>query len=209
MQPWKTRSRRTLFTQQPWITLEQHEVELPNGNVIPDWTWVITPDFINVAAVTDDGRFLCFRQVKYAVAGTSLATVGGYLEPGEGPRDCARRELLEETGYEAREWISLGSYAIDGNRGAGTGHLWLATGARKVAEINADDLEEQELLLLSRKDIERALAAGEFKLVSWAACMALALMRLPSPLPAGEEWDKPTYSADRAIRLKLKPRRPS
>jgi ADP-ribose pyrophosphatase len=187
MQPWKTKSRRTLFTQHPWITLEQHEVELPDGQVIPDWTWVITPDFVNVAAVTDDGRFLCFRQVKYAVKeGTSLATVGGYLEPGEDPRDCAQRELLEETGYAAREWTHLGSYAIDGNRGAGTGHLWLAKGAHQATEINADDLEEQELLLLPRAEIERALAAGEFKLMSWSACMALALMRLTPPAPQGK-----------------------
>lgn len=178
MQPWKTRSRRTVFSQLPWITLEQHEVELPDGRVIPDWIWAITPDFVNVAAVTEDGRFLCFRQVKYAVAGTSLATVGGYLDPGEAHGTCARRELLEETGYQAREWIHLGSYPVDGNRGAGVGHLWLALGAQRVAEIDADDLEEQELLLLTRDEVARALAAGEFKLLSWSACIALALMHL-------------------------------
>jgi ADP-ribose pyrophosphatase len=178
MQSWKTRSRRTVFSQPPWITLEQHEVELPDGRVIPDWIWSITPDFVNVVAVTDDGRFLCLRQVKYAVAGTSLATVGGYLDPGEEHGACARRELREETGYAAREWTHLGSYPVDGNRGAGTCHLWLAVGAQHVTDIDADDLEEQELLLLSRAEVERALAHGEFKLLSWSACMALALMRL-------------------------------
>ncbi|MFC1464503.1 MAG: NUDIX hydrolase [Candidatus Brachytrichaceae bacterium NZ_4S206] len=179
MRPWKTRARHTLFTQPPWITLEHHEVELPDGRVIPDWPWVITPDFVNIAAVTDDEHFLCFRQVKYAVKdGPTLATAGGYLEPNEDPLDCAKRELLEETGYAAREWLHLGSYPVDGNRGAGVGHLWLALGAHKVAEVNADDLEEQSLLLLSRAEVERALAAGEFKLMPWAACMALALLRL-------------------------------
>ncbi|MCS6846270.1 MAG: NUDIX hydrolase [Anaerolineae bacterium] len=179
MRPWKTRARRVLFAQPPWITLEQHEVELPDGRVIPDWPWVITPDFVNVAAVTDDERFLCFRQVKYAVKdGPSLATAGGYLEPGEDPLDCAKRELLEETGYAAREWLRLGSYPVDGNRGAGVGHLWLALGAHQVAAVNADDLEEQTLLLLSRAEVMHALATGEFKLMPWAACMALALLRL-------------------------------
>jgi ADP-ribose pyrophosphatase len=179
MQLWKTRSRRTVFSRPPWITLEQHEVELPDGRVIPDWIWSITPDFVNVAAVMDDGRFLCFRQVKYAVSGTSLAPVGGYLEPGEDHGACARRELREETGFEAREWTHLGSYPVDGNRGAGTAHMWLALGAHNVATIDADDLEEQQLLLLPRAEVARALAAGEFKLLSWSACMALALMRLP------------------------------
>lgn len=180
MHPWKTRARRTLFTQPPWLTLEHHDVELPDGRVIPDWPWIITPDFVNVAAVTDDGRFLCFRQVKYAVkGGPTLATAGGYLERDEDPLDCAKRELLEETGYAAREWLHLGSYPVDGNRGAGTGHLWLALGAHKIAKANADDLEEQTLLLLSRAEVEHALAQGDFKLMPWAACMALALLRLP------------------------------
>ncbi|MBI1834896.1 MAG: TonB-dependent receptor, partial [Burkholderiales bacterium] len=42
-------------------------------------------DYINVAAVTMTNEFLCFRQTKYAVQGTSLAPVGGYLDPGEDP----------------------------------------------------------------------------------------------------------------------------
>jgi len=67
---------------------------------------------------------------------------------------------------------------VDGNRGAGVAYPFLATGARRVAEINADDLEEQELLLLSRAELETALDAGEFKSLPWAAAVALALRRL-------------------------------
>jgi ADP-ribose pyrophosphatase len=150
---------------------------LPDGRVIDDWPWVITPDFACVVAVTPDNCYLCFRQVKYAVDGTTLAPPGGYLEPGEDPLAAAQRELLEETGYEAGEWIDLGRYAVDSNRGVATAYLYLALGARRVAEPDADDLEEQELLLLSRAEIEAALDAGAFKVVPWAAGVALALRR--------------------------------
>ena len=125
--------------------------------------------------MTDDGEFLCFRQTKYAVGGTSLAPVGGYLEPGEEPLVAAQRELLEETGYHASDWIDLGHYAVDGNRGAGIAYLYLAHGARRVAEASPDDLEEQQLLHLSRSELETALVAGEFKLLSWAMIVLLAL----------------------------------
>ena len=175
MQAWKTASRRTVFNQPPWIELELHEVALPDGRIIPDWAWVKTPTFVNVVAITDDGRFLCFRQVKYAIEGTTLATVGGYCEPSEDHRLAAERELMEETGYRARQFTHLGSFAVDGNRGAGVAHLWLATGAHKVAEINADDLEEQKMLLLTREEVKAALLAGAFKGLSWAAAIALAL----------------------------------
>jgi ADP-ribose pyrophosphatase len=178
MQPWKTLSREVMLSQPPFLVVERHVVELPDGRVIPDWPWVVTPDYVNVVAVTEEGRFLCFRQTKYAVEGVSLAPVGGYLDPGEEPLAAARREMREETGYEATDWIALGDYAVDGNRGAGRGFLFLAKGAYRVAEISADDLEEQELLLFSHAEVAEALARGEFKVLAWAAAVALALLRL-------------------------------
>jgi len=175
MQQWKTLSRHVILEHSKYLTVENHEVELPDGRVIPDWPWIITPDFVIVVAVTEEDKFVCFRQTKYAVDGTTLAPVGGYLEPGEDPLAAAKRELLEETGCEASDWIDLGRYRMDSNRGACMGYLFLAQGAHAVAEPDSDDLEEQELLYLSRSDIEDALTAGEFKVMSWAATVALAL----------------------------------
>ena len=178
MQSWRTRSRRTVLDRSPWLSVESHVVELPDGRVIEDWPWLVGREFVNVLAVTEAEELLVFRQVKYAVDGTSLAPVGGYLDDGEDPLAAARREVLEETGYEAEEWMSLGRYVVDGNRGAGVGHLFLARGARKVAEPDADDLEEQELLMLGRAEVEAALLAGEFRVMSWATVVALALLAL-------------------------------
>ena len=175
MRPWKTLSRQVLLDYSKYLVVEKHTVELPDGRVISDWPWVVTPDYINVVPVTAEGEFLCFRQTKYGVDGPSLAPVGGYLEPGEEPLAAAQRELLEEMGHQAPEWTSLGHYRVDGNRGAGTAYFFLARGARCVAERDADDLEEQELLCLSRAQVKAALVAGEFKLLPWATIMALAL----------------------------------
>jgi ADP-ribose pyrophosphatase len=143
--------------------------------VIEDWAWLVTPDYINVAAFTPAGQLLCFRQVKYAVEGETLAPVGGFIEPGEDPLTAAKRELLEETGYTASEWTGLGRYAVDANRGAGTAHFFLARGARQTAQPGAGDLEEQELLLLERPQVQAALREGRFKALSWAAIISLAL----------------------------------
>jgi ADP-ribose pyrophosphatase len=178
MQTWKTLSRRLVLDQSPYLVVEEHTVALPDGRVIDDWPWLIMPDFAIVVAVTQGGDFLCFRQVKYGVGGETLALVGGYVEPSEDPLATARRELLEETGYDAPDWQSLGAYRVDGNRGGGTAYLFLAQGARRTAEPDADDLEEQELMTLSRSEIEHALALGEFKVLAWPAALALALLRL-------------------------------
>jgi 8-oxo-dGTP pyrophosphatase MutT (NUDIX family) len=178
VQGWTIRSKRTVLDQGKFLKVEYHEVELPDGTVIPDWAWVITPDFANIIAVTDEGKIICFRQTKYAVEGETLASVGGYIEAGEDPLVAAKRELLEETGYEADEWTFLTKCAVDANRGVGSAYSYLATGARKVTEADADDLEEQKLLLLSPDAVEDALLKGEFKAIGWSNSVALALLAL-------------------------------
>ena len=180
MEPWKTLARTPAFQSGNgrFLMVEHHTVQLPDGRRIEEWPWVITPDYVNVVAVTAEGEFLCFRQTKYAIDGVALAIVGGYLEPGEDPLLAGQRELLEETGYQATEWTPLGHFAVDGNRGCGTAHLYLARNARWVQPIHADDLEEQTLVRLTQQEITDALHQGEFKVLAWGTAIALALLAL-------------------------------
>ena len=66
-----------LLDRSPWVSVESHVVELPDGRVIEDWPWLEGREFVNVVAVTEAGSFLVFRQTKYAVEGATLAPVGG------------------------------------------------------------------------------------------------------------------------------------
>jgi len=178
LKTFKTLSRRVILDRGPRLCVENHEVRLPDGRVVPDWPWVAARDYVIVLARTGEGQYLVFRQPKYGVEGLSLAPVGGYIEGDEPPLEAARRELLEETGCQAGDWISLGSFCVDGNHGAGTAHLFLAEGAVRVQEPVSDDVEEQEWLWLSRDELKAALLAGEFKVLAWAATVALALLKL-------------------------------
>lgn len=179
--PWSTLSRKTVFPGTRFLSVEQHVVRLPDGRVVEDWPWIIAPDFVLVAGRDEDGRFLCFHQYKYGVGGETLAPVGGHLEPGEDPLVAARREFLEETGHEAAEWIPLGRFVTDANRGGCRASLFLARGARRVAKPASDDLEEQRLLRLTREEVRSALDRGAFKVLAWAAVMEMALQQAARP----------------------------
>lgn len=178
MKPLETVSRRVVLEFSPRLRVESHRVRVPDGRVIDDWPWIVTKDYVIVLTRVPDGRFLVFRQVKYAIAGESLAPVGGYIEADEPPRAAAARELLEETGMKAGSWTPLGTFRVDGNYGAGTAHLFLAEAAVKVAEPHSDDVEEQEVVMLGPGELKAAALAGRFKVLAWTAAVSLALLRV-------------------------------
>jgi 8-oxo-dGTP pyrophosphatase MutT (NUDIX family) len=175
LKAWKTLAKKTILDHGKYLVVESHQVQLHDGKVIEDWPWVITPDFVNVVAETENGEFLCFRQRKYGLKEVSLAPIGGYIELGETALQAAKRELSEETGYDAPEWVPLGEYLVGPNRGFATGYPFLARSAVwRIAPVN-DDLEEQELLLLGRDALEDALDRGDFKILAWAHAVGMAL----------------------------------
>lgn len=178
LRPWKTVSRRTILDHSEYLSVESHAIQLPDGDLIEDWPWVIASDASIVLAETRDREYVCFRQTKYAIDGTSLAPVGGMIDASESPLEAAKRELLEETGYAAEEWTELGRYVLEPNRGVSVATLFLARGAERIAEPDSDDLEDQQLLLLDRDALEDALARGEFKVITWGAVVALSLRHI-------------------------------
>jgi ADP-ribose pyrophosphatase len=180
MKPWKVLKKSMLLDHGKFLKIEEHTIELPDGKIIRDWPWIISPDFVLVLPVTDHATILMFNQVKYAVEGTSLAPVGGYIEPGEDPLEAAKRELKEEMGCQAKKWIPFGSYPVDANHGGGKGHLFLALDAHKICEPVIDDLEEMELVEFSFDEVQKKLFQQEIKTQGWLAVVALGLLYLKS-----------------------------
>ncbi len=178
MRQWKTLKKETILDHSKFLKVEQHTIELPNGKVVDRWPWIISPDYALILPVTERKTILLFHQVKYAVNGTTLAPVGGYIEPGEDPLTAAKRELREEMGYEAEQWISLGSYPNNGNHGNGSGHLFIAMNAYKTCEQVIDDLEEMEKIELSIEEVETKLLQGEVKVMGWVAMIAMGILYL-------------------------------
>ncbi len=178
MKSWKTLSRTTILDHSIFLRVENHVIELPDGRILEKWPWVIARDFVNVIPVTDDGKLLVFQQGKYGYQGTSIAPVGGYLEPGETPLEAARRELLEELGYQAGELIPLSTTLIAPNLGFSTGYPYIARQLRYTGAAESDDLEEQDQLEISLDQLETALLDGSIKVTSWYASFANALLWL-------------------------------
>lgn len=171
---WRTVSRRVLLERQPWFTVGEEDVALPDGKTIEGFNWIAMREYAIVVPILADGRTIFIRSYKHGVGAVSLSCPAGYLEPGEAGLDGARRELREETGYEAAEWTPLGRFVVDGNYGSGAMHAFLATGAHSVCEPDSGDHEEQELVFLPFSEAIAKVRAGEVAQLSTAAALGLA-----------------------------------
>ena len=107
----------------------EKKFSLPDGKVVPEYYEIEMPHYTAVFAVTVDQKIIVLRCYRHAIGEVTLTMPGGMIEKGESPLEGIQREFLEETGYVAKEWKSLGSFIGNSTRGCGTYHLFFATGA--------------------------------------------------------------------------------
>lgn len=122
-----------------------------------------TPDWINVVARTEEGQYILVRQVRHGIAAPSLEIPAGIVESGEAPQAAAERELLEETGYQARSIRSLGAVFPNPAFQNNTCHLFLAEGCRRVSEPELDAGEDIRVELWSPSDVLEATRDGRIR----------------------------------------------
>ena len=95
---WDIINSEYLF-RRPWLTVRHDQVRLPDGRINPEFYVLEYPDWVNVTAITKDGRFLMERQYRHGIQLTCYEICAGVCEKGETPLESIKRELYEETGY--------------------------------------------------------------------------------------------------------------
>ena len=174
-QKWESLTKESILVKKPWFEVFREEVRLPDGKIVPEYFGIEMPHYTAVFAVTEERRIMILRCYRLAIGEVTLTMPGGMIEESESPLAGIQRELLEETGYKAKEWKSLGAFIGNSTRGCGTYHLFFATGAYSVQEPDSGDLEELELLLWEKQEVEQALDEGQAKSLGVASMLLLGL----------------------------------
>lgn len=175
---WKTIDSSKLLDASPWLELWSETVSLPDGRVIQDYYRIEQPDFVGVFAMDDTNQVMCVQHYKHGPRDICLGLPAGYVKGNEPPLDAARRELLEETGCVAESWNYLGSFSVDGNRGCGRAHFYLARSICRIQDPDPDDLEEISIEYLSLSELAEYLYVGRVKTLGAAAGIALGLFQV-------------------------------
>lgn len=108
---WRRLSRRVAY-ENPWLTVWHDEVIRPDG--APGIYGVVhfANQAIGVLAIDESDRVLLVGQHRYPLDAYSWEIPEGGGGPDESALDAARRELVEETGFQARSWRELGRAAL-------------------------------------------------------------------------------------------------
>jgi ADP-ribose pyrophosphatase len=90
-----------------FLDVRRDIARLPDGSTASR-EYIVHPGAVMIIAQDEHGRLVLERQYRYPVQSVMIEFPAGKLDAGEGPLACAQRELLEETGYAAREWARAG-----------------------------------------------------------------------------------------------------
>lgn len=159
---WKVLKSKELFST-GLFKLRTDECELPDGRIMPRYFVMDFPDWVNVFPVTQSGEVLLLKQYRHASERMHIEIPGGSTDPhrGETVEQAALRELLEETGYDSKNLVKVGTHYPNPAMQSNRMHSYVALDCEKVSEPDLDPYEDLELYPCSIEQVEKHLTNGD------------------------------------------------
>lgn len=158
---WTVLKSEKLLSKGTWMNLRMERVQLPTGGIVPEWFVLEFPDWINVIAITKDGKFVMEDQYRHALGQTHFELVAGVIDPGETPLEAAKRELSEETGFGGGEWQLFMTVSPNPTNHTNLSYTFLATGVEKLSEQHQEATEDIHVDIFTRQEVKELLHSGK------------------------------------------------
>ena len=141
--------------------MRQDTSRSPRTNKEHNFFVLDTPNWINIIALTPEGNVVLIHQFRHGTEAIAIEIPGGMVDEGEEAVQAAVRELREETGYEAEEWLHIGM--VDPNPAFLNNRCdtFLALNARRVSEPQFDGAEDIAVEEVPIADIPHMVQSGQ------------------------------------------------
>lgn len=173
--PFRRLNSRIIY-RNPWIQVEQHEVEVrASGRRFP-YTYLSSRPSVMVVALTVEGKIVLVRQYRYPRREFAYELPGGGTR-GNTPRQAAREELQQETGYRAARWRKAGEFVVYCGLSDEICHVFVATGLRGGSQT-LEETEHMSVHEVSRQRLKSMIRSGEFRDGMGLAALRVAAEKL-------------------------------
>jgi len=158
--------------------LEFRDYQDKSGRIHKDLAILNSEDAANVIALTPNYEVIMIRQFRYGVEEMTIEVPGGLLESGEDPMISVKRELLEETGYSASNWIYLGKVFSNPVFQNNYIHHFFATSAVQTSSQALDPEEDITVIHMPVDEMIEKFTNGFFKNPHTVTAINLAMHHL-------------------------------
>lgn len=161
--------------QDEWIDFRRSTYRFPDGSIFEPFYSYSRRDYVVIVASDTEGKFLCVQQFRQGIRKVTTEFPAGGIErkdgkeygardlSGEAAIDAAKRELLEETGYESDEWRHLLTIPSNATMADNYAYLFAADNCRRISEQALDETEFLNVRKYSGKEIEALISEGNFE----------------------------------------------
>ncbi len=133
------------------------------------------PEASAIIPFVSDKEILMVRQYRYALGRETLEIPAGKLDPGESPEQCIRRELMEETGYEAGKIVWVRTYAPALGYSNELIHIYSGLELRKADTV----IDEREIASVEKVPLEKLKSMIRERLIlDGKTLLGLSLLRI-------------------------------
>ncbi|MEM9694137.1 MAG: NUDIX hydrolase [Myxococcota bacterium] len=142
------------------MKVDEQRLDIGGGKAIDEYHLISTSPWVATVAVDESGCLILVEQYRHGAGRLSLELPAGVMEAGEAPAEAARRELREETGYDATSFEPLLEVCPEPARNRTRAHLFVATGAVRVGDLRLDETENIDVVVTSLADVFDAIDDG-------------------------------------------------
>ena len=159
-----------------WIDFRKSAYKFPDGRIFEPYYSYSRRDYVVIVATDEEGNYICVRQFRHGIKRVTTEFCAGGIERTDGKQygnrlnvesaedalEAAKRELMEETGYESDDWKFLLSVPSNATMADNYANIFVARNCKKVSGQSLDETEFLNVHLHTRAEIDSMIEAGEF-----------------------------------------------
>jgi ADP-ribose pyrophosphatase len=155
---WKIISSKKVYSNE-YLKVYEDKIDL-NG-IEKIYIRGIRKDYSTIVPFVSKDEILIIKSYRHLVDSIEIEVPSGYIDEGETAKQAAIRELEEETGYTAKDIISIGSYTLDYSMFKQKGNIFIAYDLDKEKEQSLGIMEKIDVEIIKIKEIEKLLLRGK------------------------------------------------